>query len=172
MNAIAAEVSPNFAAHNSRGTARLRSSACSDRITDFNAASDTILVWQMTFLSLGVCTLPGGQFVIGTAAQDANDHIIYDSASGARYYDSDGAGGNAQIQFADVGRDLALTNLDFFVTNLIAVPPPDRDPRGAATAHVRDQGSIFNLATDDGTAGLHVIDPANLRIGTDLSHLI
>jgi Ca2+-binding RTX toxin-like protein len=48
--------------------------------------------------------------VIGTAAQDANDRIIYANISGALYYDSDGAGGNAQVQFADVGRSLALTN--------------------------------------------------------------
>ena len=53
--------------------------------------------------------------VSGTAAQDANDRIIYDSNTGTLLYDSDGDGGTAAIQFATVSTGLALTNLDFLV---------------------------------------------------------
>jgi Ca2+-binding RTX toxin-like protein len=56
-----------------------------------------------------------GEFVVGTAALDANDRIIYDSNSGALYYDGDGIGGTAAIQFAEVNPGLGLTHLDFFV---------------------------------------------------------
>ena len=89
-----------------------------DRVTDFNVADDTIMLEQAIFSSsLGLGNISAGEFVIGTAAQDANDRIIYDSNTGALFYDNDGAGGNAQVQFADIGRGLALTNLDFLVVN-------------------------------------------------------
>ena len=58
---------------------------------------------------------PGSEFVVGAAALDANDYIIYNDATGAVLYDSDGAGGAAAIQFAQVDAGLVLTNLDFFV---------------------------------------------------------
>jgi serralysin len=53
--------------------------------------------------------------VIGAAAQDAQDRIIYNSATGALLYDSDGVGGAAAVQFAELSAGLALTNLDFLV---------------------------------------------------------
>ena len=37
------------------------------------------------------------------------------SVTGAVYYDSDGTGGVAQIQFAQLDPGLVLTNHDFFV---------------------------------------------------------
>jgi Ca2+-binding RTX toxin-like protein len=87
-----------------------------DRIRDFNEADDTILLDDAVFSSsLGLGNISAGEFVIGTAAQDANDRIIYDSNTGALFYDSDGAGGSAAIQFAEVSTGLALTNLDFLV---------------------------------------------------------
>ena len=49
-------------------------------------------------------TLAANQFVIGTAAQDANDRIIYNSNTGELFYDSDGTGGTAAVQFAEVRR--------------------------------------------------------------------
>ena len=55
------------------------------------------------------------QFVIGAAAQDADDRIVYDDTTGALLFDSDGVGGAAAVQFAVVNTGLALTNLDFLV---------------------------------------------------------
>ena len=87
-----------------------------DVITDFNVADDTIRLDDDIFSSsLGLGSVAGSQFVIGAAALDASDRIIYDDATGAVYYDSDGIGGAAQIQFATLSAGLALTNLDFFV---------------------------------------------------------
>ena len=63
-----------------------------DVITDFNVADDTILLDQTIFSSsLGLGNISAGEFVIGAAAQDANDRIIYDNTTGALFYDSDGA---------------------------------------------------------------------------------
>ncbi|UUZ76338.1 hypothetical protein LP414_00440 [Polaromonas sp. P1(28)-13] len=35
-----------------------------------------------------------------TTAGDANDHVIYNTNNGRLYYDADGAGGSAAVQFA------------------------------------------------------------------------
>jgi Ca2+-binding RTX toxin-like protein len=90
-----------------------------DRIIDFNIADDTILLDEAIFSSLSAAlgNLPAGQFVIGTAAQDADDHVIYNNATGALFYDSDGNGAASQIPFATLSAGLALTQLDFFVTS-------------------------------------------------------
>jgi Ca2+-binding RTX toxin-like protein len=88
-----------------------------DVIEDFNVAYDTIWLDDDIFSSdlLANNSVAGSQFVIGTAALDAGDRIIYNSATGAVYYDSDGTGAAAQIQFATLSAGLALTNFDFLV---------------------------------------------------------
>jgi Ca2+-binding RTX toxin-like protein len=86
-----------------------------DVITDFNVADDTILLQDTTFSAFAVGPVEDGRFVVGTAALDANDNLIYDPSTGALYYDSDGNGGTAAIQFATLSRGLALTHLDFDV---------------------------------------------------------
>ena len=95
-----------------------------DRITDFNVTDDTIRLDATIFsssLTVG-SSVGGSQFVIGTAALDAGDRIIYNNATGAVLYDSDGTGATAAIQFAQLSAGLAdptdpapLTNFDFFV---------------------------------------------------------
>jgi Ca2+-binding RTX toxin-like protein len=86
-----------------------------DVITDFDVADDTILLDDAIFSSLGLGTISSDEFVIGAVALDANDLIIYNDATGALYYDSDGVGGTAAIQFAELMPGLALTSLDFLV---------------------------------------------------------
>ncbi len=49
------------------------------------------------------------------SALDADDRIIYDSATGRIYYDADGSGAGAQVLFAQVTAGLALTNADFLI---------------------------------------------------------
>ena len=60
-------------------------------------------------------TLTADHFVVGTAAQDGDDWIIYDNTTGNLYYDSDGTGAAAAIQFAKLAPSLAMTNSDFVV---------------------------------------------------------
>jgi Ca2+-binding RTX toxin-like protein len=87
-----------------------------DVITDFDVADDTIRLDQTIFSSsLGLGNISSSELVIGPAALDANDRIIYDSSTGALFYDDDGVGGNAQVQFAVLSAGLALTDLDFLV---------------------------------------------------------
>jgi Ca2+-binding RTX toxin-like protein len=70
-----------------------------DSIVRFEAG-ETFKIARSDFAGLAKGALAGGQFVEGTEAQNANHHIIYDSATGAVYHDPDGAGGAAQTQFA------------------------------------------------------------------------
>jgi Ca2+-binding RTX toxin-like protein len=88
-----------------------------DAITDFNVADDTIRLDADIFSSdlLPDNSVAGSQFVIGPAALDGGDRIIYHAATGAVYYDSDGSGPAVQIPFAQLGPGLSLTNFDFFV---------------------------------------------------------
>jgi len=96
-------------------TTPLNAASNVDVITDFNVADDTIVLSSAIFGGIGLGSVAGSQFVIGTAAQDAGDRIIYNDATGAVYYDSDGTGAAAAIQFAELSPGLALTNHDFFV---------------------------------------------------------
>jgi Ca2+-binding RTX toxin-like protein len=88
-----------------------------DVIADFNVADDTIWLDDDIFSSdlLAGNSVAGSQFVIGTTALDAGDRIIYNDATGAVFYDSDGTGAAAAVQFATLSAGLALTNVDFLV---------------------------------------------------------
>lgn len=85
-----------------------------DRIWDFKAVDDTIVLDRSVFTGLasdGV--LAASAFHTGTAAADADDRIIYDQVSGNIFYDADGVGGAAAILFAQVNAGAVLTNADF-----------------------------------------------------------
>jgi Ca2+-binding RTX toxin-like protein len=86
-----------------------------DRIADFSVADDTIHVDNAVFKTLNGGALSQGAFYAGTAAHDADDRIVYDARTGALFYDADGNGGGAAVQFATVSPGLALTQADFYV---------------------------------------------------------
>ncbi|RUV30981.1 MULTISPECIES: family 16 glycosylhydrolase [unclassified Mesorhizobium] len=85
-----------------------------DRITDFN--QDKIHLDDAIFAGLHLGGLPSAAFFAGTAAHDSSDHIIYNSSTGALSFDSDGAGGASQTQFATLSPHLSLTAASFYVT--------------------------------------------------------
>jgi Ca2+-binding RTX toxin-like protein len=94
----------------------LNAATNSDRILDFNVADDTIQLENAVFSAFAAGGLAAERFfVIGTGTQDASDNILHDRTTGALFYDSDGVGGAAAIQFAEVTPGLVLTNLDFLV---------------------------------------------------------
>lgn len=87
-----------------------------DTITDFMSASDRIRLSPTIFANVG----PNGRlaeaaFAIGSVADQADDRILYDSVSGALFYDADGNGGGAAIQFASLAPGLALSHADFVI---------------------------------------------------------
>ncbi|MFN0193743.1 MAG: calcium-binding protein [Aestuariivirga sp.] len=86
-----------------------------DFISDFSVPNDTIRLENAIFTGLPVGYLAAAAFVIGSAAADAGDRIIYNSATGALLFDADGNGATAAVQFATIGTGLALTNGDFYI---------------------------------------------------------
>jgi hypothetical protein len=86
-----------------------------DYIMDFDPARDLIQLNDSVFVQLDTGQLSAFEFRLGTRALDSNDHIIYDRASGALWYDPDGSGSQAQIQFALIDNNASLTNLDFLI---------------------------------------------------------
>lgn len=87
-----------------------------DTIVDFNVADDSFVLDSSVFVGLMEGALSADAFVMGTAAMDASDRIIYDSAGGRLLFDRDGSDtGFAAVQFAGISTGLAMTNADFMI---------------------------------------------------------
>jgi Ca2+-binding RTX toxin-like protein len=85
-----------------------------DRIMDF-AVDDLIALDRTIFGALPArgAALAGDAFVAGVRAEDAEDRIVYDRATGNLYYDADGNGAGARIMFAQLDAGTALGAADF-----------------------------------------------------------
>ena len=118
-----------------------------DTISDFSVADDTILLSQAIFgAGGGVGTLSAAAFRAGTAAADADDRIIYDSASGKIYYDADGNGAGGKVLFAKVTPGTALTNLDFQIFAPAQAPLDNKAMAlddSTATIQIADTDTLF-----------------------------
>ena len=87
-----------------------------DVIVDFNPVDDTIRLENAVFTRLtSTGTLSSSWFRLGSKALDSNDYIVYDGATGALYYDSDGSGTRAAVQFALIENKASLTRSDVVV---------------------------------------------------------
>ena len=75
-----------------------------DVITDFNVADDTIQLDERGVHRARGGTLAANQFVIGAAAQDADDRIIYDNTTGALFVRRRRHRRRAAVQFAHAER--------------------------------------------------------------------
>ncbi len=93
-----------------------------DTVSGYSRTDDTIELENAIFTSL---LTPGALDPLSlhraagaSSAADANDYIIYDTTSGALYYDANGSGGAGPgpILFAVLSGAPALTSLDFVVT--------------------------------------------------------
>jgi Ca2+-binding RTX toxin-like protein len=87
-----------------------------DRITDFNVADDTIRLENAVMTKLvSTGMLSASKFRVGAKALDSDDHIVYDSQTGALSYDADGSGTRVAVQFATLAPNLKLTAADVYV---------------------------------------------------------
>ena len=86
-----------------------------DQITDFNVADDAVRLDDAVFTTLALGALTAGAFRTGAAATEADDRIIYNNATGALIYDTNGNVAGGATQFATLTAGLAITAGDFFV---------------------------------------------------------
>lgn len=86
-----------------------------DRIADFTVIDDTIALDDAVFTGLALGILAVGNFVVGPAAQDLSDRIIYNAATGALIYDANGSAAGGAKQIATLSAGLALSAADILV---------------------------------------------------------
>ena len=53
--------------------------------------------------------------MVGDKFKDAEDRILYHKNAGALFYDPDGTGDGKAVQFATIGKKLAISHKDFYV---------------------------------------------------------
>jgi Ca2+-binding RTX toxin-like protein len=87
-----------------------------DVVFGFEHNVDKIALDDAIFSGIGTPgSFSANAFVVGSAALDANDRIIYDNLTGQLLYDADGTGAGAAVQFATLSPGLTLTASDFTV---------------------------------------------------------
>lgn len=86
-----------------------------DSVQDFVSGTDHLLLDHNIFTGLSTGALAAGAFVIGTTAQDADDRILYDAATGNLYYDADGNGAGTAVLFATLSGHPTLAASDLAV---------------------------------------------------------
>jgi serralysin len=86
-----------------------------DTVQDFASGSDRIALDHTIFTGLSTGLLSSSAFATGTAAQDADDRIIYNQATGELWFDADGNGAGAALLFATLSGQPAIAASDFVV---------------------------------------------------------
>lgn len=86
-----------------------------DTISDFSVLDDTIFLDDASFGGLAVGTLSVSAFAVGAAAADPATRVLYNGTMGDLFFDADGSGSGATVQFAALSPGLALTNADIVI---------------------------------------------------------
>jgi Ca2+-binding RTX toxin-like protein len=89
-----------------------------DTITDFVSIDDLMLLDSRVFTGMTAGLLNADAFLSGagvTAATNAAHRIIHDTTTGKLYFDADGDGAGAAVEFAIIGADTPVFSTDFYV---------------------------------------------------------
>lgn len=84
-----------------------------DTITDFRAPQDQIGISPEFFDADWSREIRADNFTLGLVARDDEDFLIYHKKTGRLFFDEDGKGGDAAIQFAKLAPNTALSWSDF-----------------------------------------------------------
>jgi serralysin len=88
----------------------------SDDIRDFTPGQDKLEMPAWIFRGLGTDGLTANELYIGAAAHDIDDRIIYNSATGSLYYDSNGSNPGHSARIAKLAPGLDLSISDFLIS--------------------------------------------------------
>ena len=89
-----------------------------DTITDFVAGEDKVELDRTIFSALAEEGSLFSEYFLATSsgiAGDANDYLLYNTATGALLYDTDGNGQGIAVEFANLATTPALTAKDFII---------------------------------------------------------
>lgn len=98
----------------------LNASTNVDTITAYSLAGDLMRLDNDIFMGLASGTLAGSQYyeaAAATAANDASDRIIYNTANGKLYFDADGSGNGDSVLFAILSGAPNIGAADFLIVN-------------------------------------------------------
>jgi len=85
-------------------------------MTDMTAGADIIRLDDTHFAGIGpLGVLNADAFHIGAEAADAEDRVVYNSATGQLFFDANGSGAGGLTLFANLSTGLALNNTEFAV---------------------------------------------------------
>ncbi|WP_160195379.1 calcium-binding protein, partial [Microvirga sp. BSC39] len=86
-----------------------------DVVNDFGfGGPDLLQLTRNTFTAFAnQGSVYAAQVALGAAATTAEHRLVYNGSTGALFYDADGAGGAAQVQFATLGKGLAISASSF-----------------------------------------------------------
>jgi len=101
-----------------RFSTKLNAKSNLDTITDFVSGVDKIQLSQSIFTKFTGDLVESAQLVSGaglTAARDTDDYLIFNTTNGALYYDADGNGKAAAVQFATLLGVSSITHEDFMI---------------------------------------------------------
>jgi Ca2+-binding RTX toxin-like protein len=147
-----------------------------DQVQDFVTNTDKIALDRSVFTTLSTgATLTAAEYLSGAgviAASTAAQRILYNSTNGNLYYDSDGAGGTAAVQFATVlaaaatPSPLALTDFLLQGTSARVINgTPGNDTLTAGTAFDSLVGGLGNDTYNVAWSTVTVVEALNA--GTD-----
>jgi Ca2+-binding RTX toxin-like protein len=86
-----------------------------DTIANFKGGVDSIGLSLSGFaVDATEGLLESGQFVLGTAASDGDDYLLYNSSTGELFFDSDGVGSAAPILLATLKPRTLLQSSDLY----------------------------------------------------------
>jgi len=89
-----------------------------DTITGFSPVDDQLVLENAIFTKFTATgAIPAGTFVanVGAVAGDANDYLLYDTTTGKLFYDADGNGAGAKVEFVTLVGIPVLSAADFTV---------------------------------------------------------
>ena len=86
-----------------------------DKIVDFTPLEDKFALAITAFGALAAGPLTASAFALGTTATNADQHVIYDQATGSLWYDADGNGSAAQQLIAQLANHALLSGSDILV---------------------------------------------------------